>query len=65
MLRFFQGGITRSDIRNMRPEVFGMYVDEMNLITKLEQGPEKVPVEDVRAAAMSDPAIKKIGGKAK
>ena len=57
MLRFYKGSITPEDIRKMRPEQFGMYVEEMNLITKLEQGDEQ-PTQDVRAAAMADPAVR-------
>ncbi len=34
-----------------------MYVDEMNLIAKLEQGQEQ-PAQDVKAAAMADPAVR-------
>lgn len=57
MLRFYKGSITPDAIRKMRPEQFGMYVDEMNLIAKLEQGQEQ-PAQDVKAAAMADPAVR-------
>ncbi len=60
MLRFYNGSLSIKDIRNMRPIQFGMFCEEMNLLIRLEQEPEKMSVEDIKIKVNADPSINKV-----
>jgi hypothetical protein len=60
LIRFFKGGLSKTDIRAMTFEQFFGWLEEIGNICELESGETKVSGKEAIAMAMSDPAIRKV-----
>jgi len=60
LIRFYKGGLTIDDIREMTFEQFNIWVEQIEKIVELESGEKKVSGKEARLMAMNDPAIRKI-----
>ena len=61
VVRFYKGGITKEDIRNMTPDQFNICVEEIDNIARLESG-EKLPSKDMMNDIKNDPAFRRKNG---
>ena len=60
MLRFYKGGLTIKDIRDMTFSQFGVWMKEISVISELESGENKSSGAEAKRLAISDPAIRKV-----
>ena len=61
VVRFYKGGITKEDIRNMTPDQFNGWVKEIDNVASLESG-ESTPSKDMMNEIKNDPAFRRRNG---
>ena len=61
VLRFYKGGISLSDIRNMTPEQLNIFAEQIGNVSDLEQG-RVIPSKEMIAKVKQDAAIRKPNG---
>ena len=61
VLNYYNGGVTKNDIREMTPDQFNIYVEEMGNVESLRAG-EAMPSKDMMKEIKNDPAFRRRNG---
>ena len=61
VLDYYNGGVTKDDIRAMTPDQFNIYVEEIGNVESIKAG-EVMPSKEMIAKVKQDDAIRKQNG---